>query len=337
MPSADREKTSAAMSEPAPEGAREPDISPNLRGIRLTRCEPTDPSIAEGVLVEFEGMEPRPPSTTEKSESSSSVLLTPPILPRPSPLQTAIINQSSVTSLCVLQSALQPSANLTIQSSLPPISPSVSSKPPLSEAATPQTGWESSIAGCLKPVAPPRPVTLAPSLLPPSAPAWTIGHSTSQGSLGRSAPPGSDIAITPLRTCGLFAALRPSTPSASASSAFCQVSPLPSIAPTPPLSSGSLLPPQGVVVEAQSQLPGSSVPLHLIGSQRGGRHLHHHPLRSGDVVHHSTMAPPSCNAALGHIPGWGLGLHLDVPVQGHPMASYLYCSFYTCYFCSLIY
>ncbi|ROL45250.1 Lovastatin nonaketide synthase [Anabarilius grahami] len=47
----------------------------------------------------------------------------------------------------------------------------------------------------------------------------TIRHSALPGSLGKSAPPGSDIAP---RTCGPFAALWPYTPSAAASFAFPQ-------------------------------------------------------------------------------------------------------------------
>ncbi|XP_067296479.1 uncharacterized protein [Pseudorasbora parva] len=100
---------------------------------------------------------------------------------------------------------------------------------------------------------------------PPATETRTIGHSASQGSLGALASPGSDVAMPPPQTCEPFAALWHSTPSASASSAFPQASPPPSVAPAPPLASGSLLPPRGVVVETPSRLPRSSVSLHPIG------------------------------------------------------------------------
>lgn len=124
--------------------------------------------------------------------------------------------------------------------------------------------------------APPLPVALVPVLLPPSTPTWTIGHSASPGSLGTSAPLGLVIAPLLPWTCGPFVALRPSPSSALASPALPQAPPSHMVAPAQLLTSGSLLPPQGVVAAAQ---PRSHRSLCLTASSllwlRGVLQLHH--------------------------------------------------------------
>ncbi|ROL44047.1 hypothetical protein DPX16_6492 [Anabarilius grahami] len=132
-----------------------------------------------------------------------------------------------------------------------------------------------------------------------------IGHSALVGSLGTSAPPGSDIVTPPLRTCGPAAALWPSTPSATASSALPQDLPPPSVAPTPPLPSRSLLPPRGgrrcgSVAVAQA----IGVPLrHRLSGCAVGSTFHvivasSHP--HGGVIDNIAMATPLAVAWIGH-------------------------------------
>ncbi|ROJ25421.1 hypothetical protein DPX16_3586 [Anabarilius grahami] len=117
----------------------------------------------------------------------------------------------------------------------------------------------------------------APTLLLPSTPAPTIEHSDSPGSLGTSAPPGSDVAKPPLRTCGPYAALRPSTPSTLASSALPQAPPPPSVTPARPLLSGSPPSPQshrcGFVAAAQAPTTFDVTLDHRLGCALGHFHL----------------------------------------------------------------
>ncbi|ROL42589.1 hypothetical protein DPX16_13996 [Anabarilius grahami] len=279
-------------------------LEPKHPGESDLGCEQATQSIAVGVLVEFEGMEvshAHPPATESEYQldlldifqepgeldpcylmnspvylSSPSVKLTPPPLPLPPPLLTAVGSALSFIGFCSsFYARPQPSVTDTTQSSLSPTSPSVS--PPLSGVVPPWTSEEPIPPGRSEPVTPPpasecsdspRPVALvpAPALLPPSTPALTFGHSTSPGSRGPSAQPGSDLATPPLQTCGLSAALRPSTPSAPASSAFPQSSPTPSVIPARSQPSGSSLPSRGVIAAAQSRSPGSSALLRSFGS-----------------------------------------------------------------------
>ncbi|XP_051734632.1 uncharacterized protein si:ch73-321d9.2 isoform X1 [Ctenopharyngodon idella] len=254
-----------------------------------------------GVLVEFEGMDASPaqtPATESKHKmdlldsfiecaeintlcpcnsyesESSTVLSSPPNLPLPPPQITAIKDTLSLVSCAILHDQII--AKPVTQPSLPPISPVDSPHPPLSGVASSWSCWEPTLPGRQESVASPpasscsvlpRPVDLAPAptLLLPSTPASTIEHSDSPGSLGTLAPPGSDVAKPPLRTCGPYAALRPSTPSASASSALPQAPPPPSVAPARPLPSGSLPPPRRVVAVASSRSPRSSAFHHRLG------------------------------------------------------------------------
>ncbi|ROL55154.1 hypothetical protein DPX16_5439 [Anabarilius grahami] len=247
-PTADREEDFAATFEPAPTRATEQDIAtePEQRGTDQV-CEPAVPSVAEGILVEYEGMEvsPTQPPATE-------------IWPLPASLSHHLFKNVLGLSFSELFSTLQTplsSATPAIQSSMSPISPSVSPSP-LSGRVPPRDCWEPPPPGREEPgvpppaselFTPPRPLDLAPTptFLPPSSSASTIGHSASLGSLGTSAPPGSDIATPLQRTYGPVAALWPSTPSATASSALPQAPPPPSVAPAPPLTSGYPLPPRG--------------------------------------------------------------------------------------------
>ncbi len=127
------------------------------------------------------------------------------------------------------QSVTQPSATPAALSSLSPIIPSVPPLPPLSGVVT--------LWACCEPLPPghgdheapppdldlsilPRFVALIPEpvLLLPLPTVEPIRHSASPGSLGPSAPPGSDITLPMLWTFRLFAALRPSTLMTPASS-----------------------------------------------------------------------------------------------------------------------
>lgn len=134
---------------------------------------------------------------------------------------------------------------------IPHCLPSVPPRPSLSGAATP--GCEPASPGRGEPVAPSldsgpivpsRPIILtpSPSILPPSTPTATIELSAPLDSLGPSAPPGSDIGITSLRTCGPFATLWPSTPTPLFDFGFAQATPRPSIVPAPPQPYGTLFP-----------------------------------------------------------------------------------------------
>jgi len=82
--------------------------------------------------------------------------------------------------------------------------------------------WKEAVIKCLESVyprsiQPPQPdpetlLDLSPWLLHLRSfltPALTFGHSTSPGSLGPLAQPGSDLTTPPLRTCGPSAALHP--------------------------------------------------------------------------------------------------------------------------------
>ncbi|XP_048040802.1 protein enabled homolog [Megalobrama amblycephala] len=229
-------------------------------------------SIAVGVLVEFEGMDASPAQTpaTESEQQldlldsfiesgegntlyscisndsdSSTVLSFPPNHPLPPPQITTSKDTSSLGS-CATH--FQNIAKPVTQPSSPLIIPIDSPHPPFSGEASSWSCWEVTPSGRQESMALPpalscsvlpRPVDLAPAptLLLPSTPAPTIEHSDSPGSLGTSAPPGSDVAKPPLRTCGPYAALWPSTPSASASSALPQAPPPPSFAPARPLLS----------------------------------------------------------------------------------------------------
>ncbi|ROL45369.1 hypothetical protein DPX16_4710 [Anabarilius grahami] len=293
-PTADREEDFAATFEPAPTRATEQDIAtePEQRGTDQV-CEPAVPSVAEGILVEYEGMEvspTQPPATESEFLVNSGDIfsdleevnmqpvvlqsLAPPSLPLPPPLQKIFGTLSFSELFSTLQTPLS-SATPAIQSSLSPISPSVSPSP-LSGRVPPRDCWEPPHPGREEPgvpppaselFTPPRPVDLAPTptLLPPSSSASTIGHSVSLGSLGTSALPGSDIATPLQRTYGPVAALWPSTPSATASSALPQAPPPPSVAPAPPLPSGYPLPPRGVIAAAPSRSPRSSGSLRVFG------------------------------------------------------------------------
>lgn len=196
--------------------------------------EPASSSIAEGVNVEFVGMEVSPAqSPASKSECLAIALencfdfgeidflspllppesvcyvpnsLAPPRLLLPPPLQNTVEIKFCVGFCTALQALLQSPVNPATQSSLPLISPSL---PPLSGGSTPQACWEPSLSGCGKPMDPPpasarsttpRPVTLTPALHPPSTSAVIIGRSASPGSLGPLALPGSDITAPPLQT-----------------------------------------------------------------------------------------------------------------------------------------
>ncbi|ROL40753.1 hypothetical protein DPX16_9747 [Anabarilius grahami] len=218
--------------------------------------------------------EDRQPEPTAGNESHSAATpVFPPNLPHPLPLQHTL-DSVFVLDLPLLQFLPQSPAIPVVPSSMPPISPSA---PPLSGEATPRPLWESSRHGCEKPLAPPSASarsspprsdvpTPAPSLLPPSMPAETVGLSASQVSLSTSAPPGSGIATPTPRTYGPVATLQPSTPSSSARSSLPQAPPPPSVAPAHLQPSGSLPPTRGVVTTATSRPPRSSESLHYIGS-----------------------------------------------------------------------
>ncbi|ROI80400.1 E3 ubiquitin/ISG15 ligase TRIM25 [Anabarilius grahami] len=191
----------------------------------------------------------------------------PPNLPHPLPLQHSLDS--------VFCFGLSSAPQFLPQSPAIPVAPS--SMPPLSGEATPWALWESSGHGCEKPLAPPSASacssppqsevpTPAPTLLPPSMPAETVGLSASQDSLSTSAPPGSGIAPPTPRTYGPVATLRPSTPSSLASSSLPQAPPPPSVAPARLQPSGSLPSSRGVVTTAMSRPSRSSESLHYIGS-----------------------------------------------------------------------
>ncbi|XDV21861.1 hypothetical protein PO909_026877 [Leuciscus waleckii] len=234
--------------------------------------------------------------------------MAPPSLPLPPPLQSIQNTQFFFGFSMELQSIPQAPAICTTQSSLSPFSPPAPPLP-LSSVVPPRTCRESCPPGYEEPEPPasvryalPRPIALAPApvLLPPSTSAWTISHSVSPDSLGTLASPGSDIASHLLRTCGPSAALWSSTSSAAACSILPQAPPPPS---------------REVVTAALSRPPGPSPPW-LIGCAVASILA----VSSHSPHQHSSMAPPSINAAVEHSAGCVLDGNPSAPAQGHPLA-----------------
>ncbi|ROL53905.1 hypothetical protein DPX16_19591 [Anabarilius grahami] len=158
-PTAHREKDFATMFEPAPTGATEQNITtePEQRGTDQV-CEPAAPSVAEGILVEYEGMESPATPVTQPSLSPISPSVSPP---------------SSLSGVDPPRDCWEPP---------PPGREEPVAPPPASELSTPPR---------------PVDLASTPMLFPPSSSAGTIGHSASLGSLGTSAPPGSALPQAP--------------------------------------------------------------------------------------------------------------------------------------------
>ncbi|ROL42805.1 hypothetical protein DPX16_8551 [Anabarilius grahami] len=274
-PTADGNDDPAVTSEPAPGGATEPDITPEPEVFPAElKFESGVPFSDEAVGVkdvELERSPAHPPVTESESIDNYTTsqlfensILDFPIstsLSLPHPLLEYATESPSLPSLNPTKSAVLPE--------LSPISPATPPSPPLSDVVTSRDHCEPSPPGCKDPVAPPptsvpvsppQPVDLTPSptLLPPSSSAGTFEPSAARSCLGSSTSPGSDVTPPMQRTYGPSVALRPSTPTAPASSALPQASSPPSVAPATPQPSGSLHPPRMVVAVAPSRSPGSS-------------------------------------------------------------------------------
>lgn len=198
--------------------------SPSLRSSsHLTRCalvksegkeeSPVHPPATESITLAT------PLSALQSDDSSSSVLSVPSCFPLPPTHQINLEDLALIIGLFLSNIVLSPYPfPLPTRHHLPPV------HPPLSGADPPLASWEPSLPEQEKPVTlpltsvditPPQPVsqTSLPTLLPPLIAMWTIDHLASPGFLGQLDSPGSDLATTALRTCGLSAALQPSTPS----------------------------------------------------------------------------------------------------------------------------
>ncbi|XDV25637.1 hypothetical protein PO909_029523 [Leuciscus waleckii] len=132
---------------------------------------------AKDIFQESGEWDPFSPMNLPVCQSSSSVMLTPPSLPLPPALLTGVGSTLFFIVFCSsLYARPQSSATDTTQSSSSPIGNSVAISPEWSEPVAPPPASECSD--------PPRPVALAPALLPPSTLALTFGCSTSPGSFG---------------------------------------------------------------------------------------------------------------------------------------------------------
>ncbi|ROL46905.1 hypothetical protein DPX16_20557 [Anabarilius grahami] len=163
-PTTGNERHSAAMYKPAHTRATELNIATEPeRRVPEQVCEPAASTIAEGVLVEFDGMErssAHPPATeSEDTFELHAVQLELEALERQ--IRTLLEKQAELrerqTTLETSradahQSSFLPQSptNPVVPSSMPPISPSA---PPLSGESTPRVLRESSLHGCEKPLA----------------------------------------------------------------------------------------------------------------------------------------------------------------------------------------
>ncbi|ROL44309.1 Neurexin-1a-beta [Anabarilius grahami] len=192
-----------------------PDPEPSLSPPQSTTPEPP----ADWKLPPVETIEPTP----EDGKAELNICLEPKHLGESD-------QGCELTSSSIAVGVLTSTKPVT-KSSSSPISPAVSPRPPLSGDVTPWTCWEPTPPGRYEPVPPPQPHRAlfrldpapAPTLLLPSTPASTIKHSASPGSLGPSAPPGSDsskdlrdVRCSPALHPFGFGKLRPHLPRSSA-------------------------------------------------------------------------------------------------------------------------
>ncbi|XDV25299.1 hypothetical protein PO909_029238 [Leuciscus waleckii] len=150
------------MLEPTPGGAIKPDITSDPEGSAFDQvCEPTEPSIVVGILMEASPAHPPATESQSQLDLKDSVdvcgemsSLCPFIMPKceiyifsranptqpPSPTTSRIYHLECffVGFYTLLQSPLQPSATPATQSSLSPIRSSVPPQPPLSGKDTPR-------------------------------------------------------------------------------------------------------------------------------------------------------------------------------------------------------
>lgn len=162
----------------------------------------------------------------------------------------------------------------------------------------------------------PRPIVLAPALLLPSTSAWIIGHSASADSSAhwlhlRHGLSGHTLLFHPpplwlqLALPSLRLHCRPQLPQINfwpPDSHFEVVATRIFIIFPPPLLFSCMVGSIHVVLASD----------HSYGDRDIGPY--------GPSFHqHSSMAPHSSNAAMGHIPGCGLNNHQESPVQGHPL------------------